>query len=196
MEEIKQELDVAAVETFAEAGDIVDVFAKGNFRNLGKRFAQRTPKVAAAIADARATVLAERLKAHGKATVVVDGEEVEITPDDVLLTERPREGWSVVNEQGETVALDLELTPELIKAGQVREVTSVVQEARKRAGLEVSDRITLLLAVEPDFAEAVDENLDLIAGEVLATSTQRVEALEEVTHSDDDLGIRVVVTKA
>lgn len=196
VEEIKQELNVAAVETFAEAGDIVDVFAKGNFRNLGKRFAQRTPKVAAAIADARATVLAERLKAHGKATVVVDGEEVEITPDDVLLTERPREGWSVVNEQGETVALDLELTPELIKAGQVREVTRVVQEARKRAGLEVSDRITLLLAVEPDFAEAVDENLDLIAGEVLATSTQRVEALDEVTHSDDDLGIRVVVTKA
>ena len=102
----------------------------------------------------------------------------------------------MVNEQGETVALDLELTPELIKAGQVREVTRVVQEARKRAGLEVSDRITLLLAVEPDFAEAVDENLDLIAGEVLATSTQRVEALDEVTLSDDDLGIRVVVTKA
>jgi len=94
------------------------------------------------------------------------------------------------------VALDLELTPELIKAGQVREVTRVVQEARKRAGLEVSDRISLLLAVEPDFAEAVDENLDLIAGEVLATSVQRVEALEEVTLSDDDLGIRVVVTKA
>lgn len=196
VEEIKQELNVAAVETFAEAGDIVDVFAKGNFRNLGKRFAQRTPKVAAAIAEARAAALAERLKTEGKATVVVDGEEVEITPDDVLLTERPREGWSVVNEQGETVALDLELTPELIKAGQVREVTRVVQEARKRAGLEVSDRISLLLAVEPDFAEAVDENLDLIAGEVLATSIQRVEALDDVTLSDNDLGIRVVVTKA
>ncbi|MBU5857104.1 hypothetical protein JVV04_20420, partial [Vibrio cholerae O1] len=70
---------------------------------------------------------------------------IEVTADDVLLTERPREGWSVVNEQGETVALDLELTPELVRAGQAREVIRVVQEARKTSGLDVSDRIRLRL---------------------------------------------------
>ena len=51
------------------------------------------------------------------ATVSVDGEEVEVLPDEVIVSERPREGWSVVNEQGETVALDLELTPALVRAG-------------------------------------------------------------------------------
>ena len=49
----------------------------------------------------------------------------------MIVTERPREGWSVVNEQGETVALDLELTPELVRAGLAREVVRLVQEARK-----------------------------------------------------------------
>ena len=55
----------------------------------------------------------------------------------------PREGWSVVNEQGETIALDLELTAELRRAGLAREVIRLVQEARKTTGFEVSDRITL-----------------------------------------------------
>ena len=59
----------------------------------------------------------------------------------LLLTERPRDGWSVVNEQGETVAFDLELTPELVRAGRAREVIRVIQEARKSSGLDVSDRI-------------------------------------------------------
>ena len=61
----------------------------------------------------------------------------------MIVSERPREGWSVVNEQGETVALDLELTPELRRAGLAREVVRLVQEARKTGGFEVSDRIAL-----------------------------------------------------
>ncbi len=196
IEEIKAELNVASVETFASAGDIVDVFAKGNFRNLGKRFAKRTPLIANAIAAADASLLAAALRAEGKATVAVDGEDVEVTPDDVLLTERPREGWSVVNEQGETVALDLELTPELVKAGQVREVTRFVQEARKRSGLEVSDRITLQLAVADDLVDAVDEHLQQIADEVLATSIERVAELPDAEHVDDELGVAAVLRKA
>ena len=55
--------------------------------------------------------------------------------DDVIVSERPREGWSVVNEHGETIALDLHLTPELVRAGLAREVVRLVQEARKTSGL-------------------------------------------------------------
>ena len=70
-------------------------------------------------------------------------------PDEVILSERPREGWSVVNEQGETVALDLELTPELRRAGLAREVVRMIQEARKTGGFEVSDRIALTCPRRP-----------------------------------------------
>ena len=125
------------------AGDLVDRSAKGNFRALGKRFGKQTPVVAAAIAAADARALAESLRASGTATVVLDGAEVEVSAEDVLLTETPREGWAVVTEGGETVALDLTLTPELRRAGLAREVVRLVQEARKSAGFEVTDRVAL-----------------------------------------------------
>ena len=91
--------------------------------------------MAAAIAAADAGALAAALKADGRASVDLDGEPVEVLPDEVIVSERPREGWSVVNEQGETVALDLELTPELRRAGLAREVVRMIQEARKTGGL-------------------------------------------------------------
>ncbi len=143
-QEVADELNVADIEPLSSAGsDLVDHTAKGNFRALGKRFAKDTPRVAAAIAAADAGALADALKADGRATVELDGQPVEVLPDEVIVSERPREGWSVVNEQGETVALDLELTPELRRAGVAREVVRMIQEARKTGGFEVSDRIAL-----------------------------------------------------
>ncbi|HEX6486863.1 MAG TPA: isoleucine--tRNA ligase [Nocardioidaceae bacterium] len=167
--EVADELNVGALEPLSSAGaDLVDHSAKGNFRALGKRFGKQTPHVAQAIAAADAAQLAAALDADGKARVVVDGEEVEVLADEVIVSERPREGWSVVNEQGETVALDLELTPELVRAGLAREVVRLVQEARKSSGFDVSDRIVLTWQAEGETAAALRENGPLVAGEVLA----------------------------
>jgi isoleucyl-tRNA synthetase len=172
-EEVAAELNVGTLEPLtAGQGDagLVDHSAKGNFRALGKRFGKRTPEVAAAIAAADAATLAASLASDGTAFVVVDGETLQLQPDEVIVAERPREGWSVVNEQGETVALDLELTPELVRAGLAREVVRQVQEARKNAGFEVSDRIELVWRAEGETAEALREHAGLVAGEVLATA--------------------------
>ena len=105
----------ARVEPLAAAGgDLVDITVKGNFRALGKRFGKRTPAVAAAIARRRRRRAGRRTARAGRG----DGRRSTARPsssppDEVIVTERPREGWAVANEQGETVALDLELTPEL-----------------------------------------------------------------------------------
>ena len=171
-----EELNIGALEPLSAAGaDLVDHTAKGNFRALGKRFGKDTPRVAAAIAAADAEALAAALAADGRATVELDGEPIEVLPDEVIVSERPREGWSVVNEQGETVALDLEITPELRRAGLAREVIRMIQEARKAAGFEVSDRIALSWAVldgegAGELAEAMAEHRGLIAEEVLAST--------------------------
>ena len=111
--EVAAELNVERVESFSSAGDLVDHRAKGNFRKLGKRFGKQTPVVAAAIAaaDADRAGRAARDRRHGDGRLSTA--PVELTADDVIVTERPREGWSVVNEHGETMALDLHLTPEL-----------------------------------------------------------------------------------
>ncbi|MGD7788900.1 isoleucine--tRNA ligase [Propionibacteriaceae bacterium Y1700] len=185
--EITAELNVQSVESFSGAGDLVDHSAKGNFRALGKRFGKDTPKVAAAIADADASALAESLASKGSATVDFNG-GVEVTPDEVLISERPREGWSVVNEQGETIALDLELTPELVRAGLAREVVRLIQETRKNSGFDVSDRITLTWAAEDELAVALREHGDQVAGEVLAVSMEE-QAPSSDWSRDDDLGL-------
>jgi isoleucyl-tRNA synthetase len=201
LREIAEELNVGSVEPLSSAGaDLVEHSAKGNFRELGKRFAKQTPVVAKAIAAADATELAAALKASGTATVLVDGEQVEVSADEVLISERPREGWSVVNEQGETVALDLEVTPELKKAGLAREVVRTLQEARKNAGLEVSDRIRVWLsATDAELADALGKHADDVAREVLATAVVQSapEATEGLTTgSDDELGLTYWLTKA
>lgn len=92
-QEIAAELNVERIESFASAGDLVDYSAKGNFRRLGKRFGKQTPPlVAQAIADADAAALNDQLREHGKAIVQVpEVGEVEVGPDEVLLSERPRE---------------------------------------------------------------------------------------------------------
>ena len=193
--EVRAELNVQDVASFTSAGDLVDHSAKGNFRALGKRFGKRTPQVAAAIAAADAEQLAQDLRERRVSMVDVDGESVAVSADEVLLTERPREGWSVVNEQGETVALDLELTPELVRAGLAREVIRVVQEARKTSGLDVSDRIRLRLAAEAKLAEAIIEHAGLIADEVLALDLEHGD-VDQPTVEDPELGLRIHITKS
>ena len=173
--QVCEELNIGALESLGDAGsDLVDFSAKGNFRSLGKRFGKDTPKVAAAIAATDAAALAASLRETGKATIDVDGRLSVVDADEVLISERPREGWSVVNDQGETVALDLELDDELRRAGLAREVVRLIQEARKSSGLKVSDRIALTWSATGDLAEALRTHSNEIAEEVLAVSMNEV----------------------
>jgi isoleucyl-tRNA synthetase len=192
--EVADELNLGSVEPLSAAGaDLVDHTAKGNFRALGKRFAKETPKVAAAIAAADASALAASLAATGAANVSVEGAEVEVTAEEVIVSERPREGWAVLNEQGETVALDLEITPELRRAGLAREVIRLIQETRKNSGFDVSDRIALTWKAAGEMEEAILEHRELIAREVLATSMAEAESVDTLTVHDDELGFSFTV---
>ncbi|MDR1237434.1 MAG: isoleucine--tRNA ligase [Propionibacteriaceae bacterium] len=193
--EIKAELNVEAVESFASAGDLVDYSAKGNFRNLGRRFGKQTAQVAQAIADSDAAELAGLLAGAGEAVILVPGlDEVTVTGDDVIISERPRAGWSVVNEQGETVALDLEITPELELAGIAREVIRLVQEARKASGFDVSDRIVLTWTAANDKTKsAIAAHQGLIVGEVLALALN--EDAAATGFSDTELGLSFAVAR-
>ncbi|GAA3350934.1 isoleucine--tRNA ligase [Amorphoplanes nipponensis] len=169
--EIAAELNVGVVLPVGAAGDsLVDTTAKANFRPLGQRFGKAVQAVAAAVAAADATALKEALRSAGHAQVVVGGETVSLGPDEVIITETPREGWAVVAEAGATLALDLRLTPELRRAGLARDAIRLIQDARKTSGLEVADRIALrYAATREDTAAALAEHAGLVADEVLAT---------------------------
>ncbi|GAB2603490.1 isoleucine--tRNA ligase [Paractinoplanes abujensis] len=166
--EIAAELNVG--EVGAVAGSFVDTTAKANFRTLGRRFGKKVQVVAQAIAAADAAQLKDALRATGTASLEVDGEQVTLSPDEVVITETPRAGWAVASDSGATVALDLSLTPELRRAGIARDAVRQIQEARKASGLEVSDRIELRWSAQGETAQALTEHAALVADEVLATS--------------------------
>jgi isoleucyl-tRNA synthetase len=171
--QVLDELNVETLGELNESAGLVDRAAKANFRALGKRFGNRTPVVAKAIASSDAAALAAELRTTGSAAVTAGGEQVVLSPEEVVITETPREGWAVASDSGETVALDLTVTPELRRAGLAREAVRSIQEARKASGLEVSDRITLWWQTDDteagrETAEALREHARLVADEVLA----------------------------
>lgn len=197
--EVASELNVVDMSSLsASEGNLVDVTAKANFRALGKRFGKQTPTVAEAIAAADAASLSAALR-DGDAMVDVPGMgAVSISSDDVIVTETPREGWSVASGEGETVALDLHLTPELRRLGTAREAIRLIQEARKNAGLDISDRIDLTWSSTDDaVAQALRDHGDQIAGEVLAISFAEGPAAEgSFSGFDPDLALTFALRKA
>ncbi|GAA1985078.1 isoleucine--tRNA ligase [Nocardiopsis rhodophaea] len=197
--QIAEELNVVRLDPLsAVGGDLVDYTVKPNFRALGKRFAKRTPLVAKAIQSADARSLVEAVRSTGWAHIEVEGEQVEVNADEVLITEQPREGWAVATENGETVALDLELTPELQRAGLAREFVRLIQDGRKSSGLDISDRIELFWsATDESAAQAVAEHGETISTEVLArtlTEGKPEGAAHEVP--SEDLGVTFWLRKA
>jgi isoleucyl-tRNA synthetase len=115
---------------------------------------------------------------------------VSLSAEEVVVTETPRTGWAVASGAGETVALDLEITPELRRAGLVREAVRLVQDARKSSGLEVSDRIELWWQASGELAEALEEGSARLADEVLAVRVEHGTANADVAvHADADLGL-------
>ncbi len=198
--QVAEELNVAVLEPLdAAGGELVSYTVKANFRSLGKRFGASTPAVADAISAADAAMIASVLAAGGSAGVDVDGQAVSIGPDDVVVTSTPRAGWAVAAEAGETVAIEVTITPELRREGLARDVVRLVQEARKGDRLDVSDRIRLRWsAADPEMRAALTEHAELICAEVLAVEYGGQPPQDDGwhSHSDADLGLAFWIRQA
>ncbi|PRZ31675.1 isoleucyl-tRNA synthetase [Antricoccus suffuscus] len=190
--EVADELNVLSLESLtASEGELVTVTAKANFRSLGKKLGKQVQDAAKQIAAADPAALAADVRS-GTATVQIDGAPFTLDDEDVIITETPQEGWAVHTESGESVALDLALTPELEAAGRAREAVRLIQDARKNAGLEVTDRITLTWrADDASVAAALVEHEGRIADEVLATGVQRGALDRDPDGQDDHLAVWV-----
>ena len=206
-DQVARELNVRSLETLSSVGeDLTDYHVKPNFRSLGRRFGKSTQGVAAAVAAFDPARLASELRDNGTVPVTVGGEEVTLGPDDVIVTQTPRVGWTVASEGGETVALETEITPELRREGLAREVIRLVQDARKADGLDVTDRIVVWWRARDDsLAAALAEHARLVAGEVLAVEFrpgtpgdgQEVRGTGPVfEHSDETLGLTFWLRRA
>jgi len=157
---------VKSVRYVSEADELGRFELKPNYRALGPRFGKQMPQVAAAIASLDPA----RLRAGGQAGVNIDGKDHEIGPDDVQIVLQPLEGYQVERSGTHAVALNLELDEALRREGLAREVVHAVQAARKSAGLNVEDRIALVLGGDDELLAATRAHEEYVAGETLATS--------------------------
>ncbi len=167
---VTAELNVKELDFVSDESELVGYEVKPNYRSLGPRFGKHMPQAAAAVEALDPTVVAEVMARGDGVGINVNGDEHELTPDDVTLSLQPLEGYEVEAEAGHAVALQLELDDELRREGLAREVVHAVQNARKAAGLDISDRIELSLGGDEELIAAAREHEPYVTGEVLATS--------------------------
>jgi isoleucyl-tRNA synthetase len=169
-EMVAGELNVKEVEFVAEQGELVSYRVRPNYRSLGPRLGKDMPQAAAAIEALDPDHVAKALDEGREIGVSIDGHDHTLGPDDVSLVMEPLEGYEVEAEAGHAVALALELDDDLRREGLAREIVHAVQNARKEAGLDVSDRIALSLDGDAELLEAAKAHEPYVSGETLATS--------------------------
>jgi isoleucyl-tRNA synthetase len=167
---VTAELNVKELDFVSDEGELVSYAAKPNYRALGPRFGKKMPQVAAAVEALDAAHVAAVMADGGEVGINVEGDEHTLGADEITLALQPLDGYEVEAEAGHAVALQLELDEELRREGLAREIVHAVQIARKEAGLEITDRISLALGGDPDLLAAARAHEQYLTGEVLATS--------------------------
>ncbi len=152
---------------------------KPNFKTLGPRYGKLMKEISLLLA-AYSQYDIRQLEMKGSQQLEVAGQNIEITTADVEITTDDIPGWTVANQGKLTVALDMTLTPALIREGLVRELVNRVQNMRKDAGFDVTDQIVIELEADQTVVEAVEAFASYVEAETLA----RVEITDQLTGSD------------
>jgi isoleucyl-tRNA synthetase len=192
---VKAELNVKELDFVSEEGELVSYAVKPNYRALGPRFGKRMPQVAAAVEALDPVHVAKVMADGGEVGINVDGDEHAIGPDELTLSLQPLEGYEVEAEAGHAVALQLELDDELRQEGLAREIVHAVQNARKAAGLDITDRIELSLGGGEALLDAARAHEPYVTGEVLATAIA-YGAAEGVEAKIDGHNLRIALARA
>jgi len=191
-EQIAEELNVESLADLSGAGDLVDISIKANFRALGARYGAAVQEIAQAIALLDAADLVSRVRGEGIVKVDFATGQAELHESDLVITETPRSGWAVASHSGESVALDLELDSRLIAKGIVREAIRAIQDERKAANFDVSDRIRVRWNANQESKSAIESASRHIAEEVLAVEFV---ADPNLALSEGDLGLTLILTR-
>ena len=167
---------------------------KPNFKVLGKKVGAQMKELAAAINAMSQNDIA-KMEADSAFDLRLSNFYYTLTPEDVEILTEDMPGWLVVNNGVLTIALDIELTPELIEEGIARELINRLQNLRKSSGLDITDRICVQIVRNDAINAAVEHCSDYIASQVLANSITLVDSLSDGT-TIEDMGITVKITKA
>ncbi len=167
--QILEELNVKAVEILAPGTELVRYRIKPNLPRIGKRFGKQVPAIREALAAADASAIAAKVAAGQAFDIDIEGEMRIFEAQDILVESVSAEGYASEEEDGYLVGLDLTLNEDLLQEGLARELVRTVQEARKQAGYEVSDRIVLRIEGSDAVVAALDTHREYVREETLTT---------------------------
>ena len=196
---LADEINVKEIEVVSEVGELVNYKLMPNNRVLGPKYGKLFPQIKQALMQLDPAGAARVLQSGGTLTLEAAGETVQLSDEDVLVQTESRGGTAVASDKGVTVAVDTKLTAELIREGYARDVIRHVNNMRKDAGLEISDRIHLAYEADGDVAEAFHDFADYISQETLTVSLTAgplADALYETTVSVGNQDVKLALRKA
>ncbi|RMF44288.1 MAG: isoleucine--tRNA ligase [Planctomycetota bacterium] len=167
---VREELNVKEIEYNAGNSPYIEYQILPNFKLLGPRLGKRLPALKKALGEADGATLVQQLQENGRLTLQIDGQELELTAEEIEVRLKAKPGWTAAQGRHCVVVLSTELTDALIREGYARDLVRYIQDLRKQNNCQFTDRIVVFLQTDAaEVLEAIRENQDYIAGETLAT---------------------------
>ena len=167
---VKEELNVKDIELGAEMSKYVNFEIKPNLPVLGKEYGKLIPKIREEISKKNQIDLANKVKQGKQEYIDIDGTQIELNQDNLLITMQGKEGFAFSGEGEIGVVLETTITPELEEEGILREVLSKVQNMRKEKGFEVLDRINLYVSENDKVEKIIKKFEETIKHDTLANN--------------------------
>ncbi len=165
---VEEELNVKKVEFTKDVRSFTSYSFKPQLKTVGPKYGKQLGDIRKALSEVDGNEAMDKLKSEGKLSFNFAGVDVELTEEDLLIDMAQTEGYVSESDRGITIAMDTNLTPELIEEGFVRELISKIQTMRKEAGFEVTDHIDIYQDENNKIAEIFKANSEQIKSEVLA----------------------------
>jgi isoleucyl-tRNA synthetase len=192
---IKAEVNVKEIVLLDDASGILIKQIKPNFKALGPRFGKDMGLIAKEIQNFSSEQI-NKLDKEGSIAIVIAGNSLTLSLEEVEISSQDIEGWLVANSNGITVALDITISEELKEEGIARELVNRIQNIRKDSGFEVTDKIKVHLQKNKALEKAVESNETYIKSETLTDSLTFEENILNGTDIEfDEIKTRIVITK-
>ena len=194
-EQLRSEINVKSIEFIDDDSNILVKEIKPNFKALGPRFGKDMGAVVGKINTFGEAVI-RTLEQEGKITISFNEKNIILDVSEVEITSKDIDGWLVAHGNGLTVALDISLTEDLINEGIARELVNRIQNIRKDAGLEVTDKIDISFLADDDLKERIENNSAYIRSETLG---EKIDFPKMMNHGTevvfDDIKIQITIKK-
>lgn len=191
---ILSEVNVKQIEYIEDVTGIITKKVKPNFKTLGKKYGKYMKTISAAVASFSQEQIAQ-IEREGVYDMIVDGDVLPMLLEDFEITSEDMPGWLVATEGKLTIALDINVTPELKAEGVAREFVNRIQNLRKDSGFEVTDKIRVVIAAHPKTDAAIEKFAEYIASQTLAVSVEICAEKQEVDVEIDDIATSLSILR-